>query len=70
MFPDVHVLSVTTPPEVPHLTTIVMEDSASTTPVVGVIVYSLVPILARADNDELDQYTATIFALDDPSFLG
>jgi hypothetical protein len=37
--------------------------------VVGVKVYSLVPMLARAENEELDQYTATIFALDDPEFL-
>jgi len=48
---------------------IVMESSASTTPVLGVMVYSLVPILARAEDDELDQYTAATFALDDPVFL-
>ena len=67
MLPDVHALGVTTAP--PHVMVILMEDSASTTPVVGVIVYSLVPILARAENDELDQYTDAIFALDVPEFL-
>jgi hypothetical protein len=53
----------------PHVMVIVMESSALTTPVLGVMVYSLVPILARAEDDELDQYTAAIFALDDPVFL-
>lgn len=57
------------PPETPHLTVIVMLDSALTMPVEGDNVYSSVFSLARAENDELDQYTLTIFALDVPVFL-
>jgi len=57
------------PSETPHLTVIVMLDSALTMPVEGDNVYSSVFSLARAENDELDQYTATIFALDVPVFL-
>lgn len=57
------------PPETPHLTVIVMLDSALTIPVEGDNVYSSVFSLARAENDELDQYTLTIFALDVPVFL-
>ncbi len=57
------------PPETPHLTVIVMLDSALTMPDEGDNVYSSVFSLARAENDELDQYAATIFALDVPVFL-
>lgn len=53
----------------PHLTVIDMLDSALTTPVAGANVYSLVASLARLEKDELDQYTATIFALAVPVFL-
>lgn len=53
----------------PHVMVILMEDRASTTPVLGVMGYSSVPILARAEDDELDQYTAATFALDVPEFL-
>lgn len=57
------------PPETPHLTVIVMLDSALTMAVRGSNTYSSVFSLARAENDELDQYTLTIFALDVPVFL-
>ena len=57
------------PPETPHLTVIVMLESTLTMPVEGDNVYSSVFSLARAENDELDQYTLTIFALDVPVFL-
>lgn len=55
------------PPETPHLTVIVMLDSAFS--MVFVALCSLLVSLSRSNNDESDQYTAAIFALVVPVFI-
>ncbi len=66
MDPDVQLPRIV-PPETPHLTVIVMLDPVCT--MLFVALCSLEASLSRSNNEESDQYTATIFALDVPVFI-